>query len=106
MVLPSANIFFKISLFVVVFSYFFFRKYQKSVKQFGSSSFPSSLIWVQIVCKGYQQTTLVSKEFMTTNRVDENSESWIYIKLKEHQIFACLRYVADKLCQQPKPSSG
>ena len=26
----------------------------------------SSLIWVQIVCKGYQQTTLVSKEFMTT----------------------------------------
>ena len=24
------------------------------------------LIWVQIVCKGYQQTTLVSKEFMTT----------------------------------------
>ena len=35
----------------------------------------SGLIWVQIVCKGYQQTTLVSKEFMTTiqarERVDE-----------------------------------
>ena len=24
------------------------------------------LIWIQIVCKGYQQTTLVGKEFMTT----------------------------------------
>ena len=35
-----------------------------------------------------------------------NSESGIYIKLQEHQIFACLRYFADKLCQQPKPSSG
>ena len=29
----------------------------------------SSLIWVQIVCKGNQQTTLVSKEFMTTTQV-------------------------------------
>ena len=26
----------------------------------------SGLIWVQIVCKGYWHTTLVSKEFMTT----------------------------------------
>ena len=67
MVLPSADIFFKISLFVVVV---FFWKYQKSVKQFGSSSCPSGLIWVQIVCKGYQQTTLVSKEFMTTNQAN------------------------------------
>ena len=25
---------------------------------------------------------------------------------EEHQIFACLRYFADKLCQQLKPSSG
>ena len=32
----------------------------------GSRSFPSGLIWVQIVWQGYQQTTLVSKEFMTT----------------------------------------
>ena len=29
----------------------------------------SGLIWVQIVCKGNQQTTLVSKEFMTTIQV-------------------------------------
>ena len=35
-----------------------------------------------------------------------NSESGIYIKLQEHQIFACLRYFADKLSQQPKPSLG
>ena len=30
----------------------------------------------------------------------------VYIKLQEHQRFASLRYFADKLCQQPKPSSG
>ena len=29
----------------------------------------SGLIWVKIVCKGNQQTTLVSKEFMTTIQV-------------------------------------
>ena len=71
----------------------------------------SGLIWVQIVCKCYQQTTLVSKEFMTTiqanERVDEKfSELGIYIKLKEHQIYAWQSYFADKLCQQPKASSG
>ena len=70
----------------------------------------SSLIWVQIVCKGYQQTTLVSKEFMTTvkqiRELTRNSESGIYIKLKKHQIFPSLSYFADKLCQQQKPSSG
>ena len=34
-----------------------------SVKQFGSRpDILSGLIWVQTVCKGYQQTTLVSKE--------------------------------------------
>ena len=70
----------------------------------------SGLIWVQIVCKGNQQTTLVSKEFMTTfkqiRELTRNSEVGIYIKLKEHQIFACLSYFADKLCQQPKASSG
>ena len=29
----------------------------------------SGLIWVQNVCKGNQQTTLVNKEFMTTIQV-------------------------------------
>ena len=41
MVLPSADIFFKISLFVCCcccFFFVFFLKYQKSVKQFGSRS--------------------------------------------------------------------
>ena len=51
------------------------REYQQSVKQFGSRSCPLGLIWVQIVCKGNQQMTLVIKEFMTTIqanfRVDE-----------------------------------
>ena len=34
----------------------------------------SGLIWVQIVCKGYQQTTLVhvGKEFMTTIQAKES----------------------------------
>ena len=32
------------------------------------------LIWVQIVCKGKQQTTLVSKEFMTRIQLTRNSE--------------------------------
>ena len=53
----------------------------------------SGLIWVQIVCKGNQQTTLVSKEFMTTiqaiRELTRNSELGINIKLKEHQLFAC-----------------
>ena len=44
----------------------------------------SGLIWVQIVCKGYQQMTLVSKEFMRTvfkhiRELTRNSESEIYI---------------------------
>ena len=29
------------------------------------------LIWVQIVCKGYLQTTLVSKEFMTISQANQ-----------------------------------
>ena len=52
----------------------------------------SGLIWVQIVCKGNQQTTLVSKEFMRQFKFREltrNSELGIYIELKEHQLFAC-----------------
>ena len=67
MILLSADIFFKISLFLAVaFSEMIFREYQKCAKQFGSRS---GLIWGQIVCKGNQQTTLVSKEFMTTVQV-------------------------------------
>ena len=46
----------------------------------------SGLIWVQIVCKCNQQTTVVSKEFMTKIQVREltrNSELGMYIKLKD-----------------------
>ena len=32
----------------------------------------SGLIWVQIVCKDYQQMTLISKEFMTTIKDSES----------------------------------
>ena len=55
MILSSADIFFKISLFLVV------ALFMPDVL--------SCLIWIQIVCKGNQQTTLVSKEFMTTIQV-------------------------------------
>ena len=41
--------------------------------------------------------TLVSTEFKQIRGLTRNSESGIYIKLQEHQIFACLRYFADKL---------
>ena len=34
----------------------------------------AGLILVQIVCKGNQQTTLVSKEFMTTTQVERVDE--------------------------------
>ena len=48
--------------------------------------FLSDLIWVQIVCKGYQQTTLVSKEFMTTikqiRELTRISESGYTLNLK------------------------
>ena len=57
---------------------------------------PEHARWVKsgskLFCKGYQQTTLVSKEFMTAiqanyRELTRNSESAIYIKLQEHQIF-------------------
>ena len=44
------------------FSIFFYREYHQSVKQIGTRLGPT-LIWVQTVCKGYQQTTLVTNEF-------------------------------------------
>ena len=44
----------------------FFHEYHQIVKQFVSRSGPtfkmSGLIWVQTVCQGYQQTTLVGKD--------------------------------------------
>ena len=43
----------------------FFQEYNLSVKQIGSHIRPnisSGLIWVQTVCKGYQQTTVGHKE--------------------------------------------
>ena len=68
MVLSSADIF--QNQFAVVF----LKKYFENISRVSSSLDPdharclSGLIWVQIVCKGYQQTTLyiVSKAFMTT----------------------------------------
>ena len=72
MVLPSADIFSKpVCLFLLFFLKKIFWEYQLSVKHFGSRSCPSGLIWVQIVCKGYQQTTLVCKEFMATIKANE-----------------------------------
>ena len=43
----------------------FFREYHQSVKQFGSRSGPTFCPnWVQTVCKGYQQKTLVGEELI------------------------------------------
>ena len=54
----SNAIFFKINFFEK-----FFQKYHPSVKQIGSrSGVLLGLIWVQSVCKGYEQMTLVSNE--------------------------------------------
>ena len=56
---------------------FFFRKfyqeYHLSVKQFGSNAL-SSLIWVQIVCISYQQTTLVGKELKVKKSIPKFDE--------------------------------
>ena len=56
--LSSVVFFFKITFFEI-----FFQEYNQSVKQIGSTSSPplSGLIFVQTVCKAYQQTTLVDK---------------------------------------------
>ena len=54
MLLSSADLFFKTNFFKKLF-----QEHYKSVKQFGSRSTDilSVMIWVQTVCKGYQQTT-------------------------------------------------
>ena len=73
MILSSADIFFKISLFLAVA---FFGHDISGISEVCQAVWIqiipdvlSGLIWVQIVCKGNQQTTLVSKEFMTTVQV-------------------------------------
>ena len=43
-----------------------YQEYHQSVKQFGSRSGPT--FWVQTVCIGYQQTTLVSTKELRTFR--------------------------------------
>ena len=69
MVLSSADIFFKISFFLVVVFLNDLSGISVECQAVWIQIMPdvlSGLIWVQIVCKGNQQTTLVSKEFMTT----------------------------------------
>ena len=58
--LPSAD-FFQSKLFRKIF-----QEYHLSVKKIRSRSGPTfcrALIWVQSVCKGHEQTTLVGNEF-------------------------------------------
>ena len=60
LILKFVDIFFKIKLFNNNKNHV----YHKSVNQFGPGSSPdvlSGLIWVQTVCKGYQQMSLVGK---------------------------------------------
>ena len=76
MVLSSADFFSKSVCLLLVFCCccFFFKKKSLSgisveCQTVWIQIIPdvlSSLIWVQTVCKGYQQTTLVNIEFMTT----------------------------------------
>ena len=75
MVLSSADIFFKISLFVVVFFLKNLSVISVECQAVWIQIMPdvfSGLIWVQIVCKDYQQTTLISKEFITTIKDSES----------------------------------
>ena len=54
--------------------FFFLKKPLWNISRVSSCLDPDHarrLIWVQIVCKGYQQTTLVSKEFMMTTLVSK-----------------------------------
>ena len=70
MVLSSADIIFQNHFFAVVdFFYFFFCNLSR-VSSSLDPECPLGLIWVLIVCKGYQQTTLVSKEFRTTSQAN------------------------------------
>ena len=71
-------------------------------------------VWIQIMpvrsdlgLNGLQRLSAddtSKRQLKQIRELTRNSESGIYIKLQEHQIFACLRYFADKLCQQPKLS--
>ena len=78
-------------------------------------------VWIQIMFVGpdlghnwlqrlssddTSKSRVYDNKFKQFREFTRNSESGIYIKLKEHQMFACLRYFADRLCQQRKPSSG
>ena len=49
--------------FIINFFQKFFQEFHEGIKQFESRS-GSGLIWFQTICKGYQQTTLVGKEFI------------------------------------------
>ena len=68
MILSSADIFFKINLFLVVAFSKMISGISVECQAVWIQIMPGvllGLIWVQIVCKGNQQTTQVSNEFMT-----------------------------------------
>ena len=69
MVLSSADIIFQNHFFAVVVFFYFFCNISR-VSSSLDPECPLGLIWVLIVCKGYQQTTLVSKEFMTASQAN------------------------------------
>ena len=70
MVLSSADIIFQNHFLLLLFFLFFFFGNISRVSSSLDPECPLGLIWVLIVCKGYQQTTLVSKEFMTTSQAN------------------------------------
>ena len=85
-ILSSPDFFFKIIFFFFVN---FFREYYQSVKQFGSISGlivnGSGLVWVQAVCKGFQQTILVGKYSKIGRKDDSVHQSYIVNGLMNSQ---------------------
>ena len=109
MVLSSADMFYKSVCLLLCFQ-----------KNLSGISVECQAVWIDIILVGpdfgpncLQRLSAddtnkqrVYGEFKQIRVLTRNAESGIYIKLKKHQILACLRYFGDKLCQQSKQSSG
>ena len=86
MVLSSADIFFSKSVWLLLLLFFQKIKSFGNIIRVSSSLDPdrtrhlSCLIWVQIVCKGYQQTTRESKEFMPTVQANKRVDKKLRIE--------------------------
>ena len=95
-------IFFKIKFFEN-----FFQEYHQSIKQFGSRSGPTfhwGLIWVQIVCKGYQQMTLIGRVKMMI--VANQRRHYNFWKTDTPKLVLCQMVKAQMKCTEHAILSG